>query len=78
MHAGEVVRCVGWDRNKLLFTYAAARRGYIEICKLILKHVTDKNPRNYFGDTPFSLAKESGHDEICKMITESSTQKEGP
>ena len=37
-----------------------------------------KSPRNYFDDTPFSLAKESGHDEICKMITESSTQKEGP
>ena len=42
---------------------------HFEICKLIIETVDVKNPSNDQGDTPLSLATQSGHNEVCKLFT---------
>ena len=41
------------------------------VCKLIIKNVKDKNPRNHFvRTTPLHLAATRSHLEVCKLIIE--------
>ena len=39
--------------------HIAARKGYLEICRLICKNINDKNPKNYEGETPLQLAAQN-------------------
>ena len=49
--------------------HVAADRGQLEICKLVINNVEDKNPPNLKeGATPLHLAATQGHVEICKFI----------
>ena len=50
--------------------HVAAMNGNVEICKLILNCVDDKNPKGKYGYTPLFLAATNGHFEVCKMIIE--------
>ena len=46
----------------------AAEQGHLEICRLTIDVVIDKNPADEYGDTPMHLAAENGHLEICRLI----------
>ena len=52
------------------FLHCAAMRGQIEIYKIIMESVADKNPRLNHGGTPLHLAAISGHLEMCRLILE--------
>ena len=46
-----------WCKKKKYFPlHEAASRGHFDICKFIIGQVTDKNPANDFGTTPFHTA----------------------
>ena len=59
-------RLVHGDNNTAL--HVAAEKGYLDICRLILKNVQDKNLQNSLGKTPLSLASEKGHINVCILI----------
>ena len=46
----------------------AARNGYLDICKVIIKCAQNKNPANLYGWTPLHFAAQDGHLDICKLI----------
>ena len=48
--------------------HEAAKKGYLEMCELILKNVEDKNPQNTIGKTPLTLASENDHINVCILI----------
>jgi len=51
--------------------YEAARCGYLEVCKLIIDQMDDKNPKmGEFMDTPLHEAALNGHLYICKLIVD--------
>ena len=46
--------------------HVAAKRGDLEICKIIMEHTDDKNPnKKYFGTTPLHEAASGGHLQTC-------------
>ena len=48
----------------------AARRGQLEVSKLIIENLEDKNPVGYDGWTALHFAAVEGHLEVCKLINE--------
>ena len=46
--------------------HLAARNGHIDVCRLIMKNVWNKNPK-LFGATPRKLAYENDHMEIYEF-----------
>ena len=57
--------------------HRAARKGHLNICKLIIQNVQNKNPENNDRNTPLHSAAERGQIDVCKLIIES-LQKENP
>ena len=56
-------------RNGQTALHIAADNGQLEICKLILSVIEDKNPANKKeGATPLHLAAAQGHLEICRLF----------
>ena len=55
--------------------HEAAIEGHLEICKLIVSEVNDKNPLDNQGRTPLHLAAMQGHFEIYKFIAERVDEK---
>ena len=53
----------------------AAWRGHIEIYKIIMAKVKDKNPRDHLGRTPLHWAAMGGQFEMCKLILENVNDK---
>ena len=47
----------------------AAFFGKLELCKLILENVNDKNPVDHLGFTPKDNAEERNHLEIVKLFS---------
>ena len=47
----------------------AASMGRLEMCKLILENVNDKNPVDNNGKTPKDIAKEYNELEIVKLFS---------
>ena len=45
----------------------AASKGHLEVCKLIIQNLQDKNPTTVEG-TPLHLAAQEGHLEVCKLF----------
>ena len=48
--------------------HLAAKNGHLEICRLILANVHDKNPINHDGETPSQLAAYHGHLPVMELI----------
>ena len=48
----------------------AAWCGQLDICKIILEHIDDANPKDNAGQTPFLWAAEKGHFNVCQLIIE--------
>ena len=55
--------------------HTAAWRGHIEVYKIIMGKVKDRNPRDKFGKTPLHWAAMRGHFEMCKLILENVNDK---
>ena len=56
--------------------HEAADNGHLEIVKLIMGHVKDKNPAmKHYGTTPLHYAAEKGHLEICRLIIQNVENK---
>ena len=55
--------------------HIAAKKGRKEVCKLILEHIEDKNPKDITGDTPFHIAAKKGYFEICELIIQNIQDK---
>ena len=58
--------------------HEAAIEGHLEICKLIVSEVDDKNPLDNRGRTPLHLAAMHGRSEIYKFIAERVEEKNPP
>ena len=46
----------------------AAESGHLDVCKLIIANVDDKNPINIFGETPKYAAKLNNHVEVVELF----------
>ena len=47
----------------------AAKNGHLQVCKLIVKTIQNKHPKTQNDEkTPFHLAAEEGHVEVCAMF----------
>ena len=44
--------------------------GHLEVCRLIIENVQDKNPANWDGKTPLHLATLYGQHEVCRLLIE--------
>ena len=53
----------------------ATTNGYLEICRFIIKSISDKNPSGPMGFTALHIAAVCGHFEICKLIMENLLDK---
>ena len=53
----------------------SALKGYYQICKIIIKEVQDKNPRDTKGRTPLHAAAAKGFEKICKLIIDNVVDK---
>ena len=53
----------------------AAYNGHLEVCKLIMDYITDKNPANMKGETPFHFAAKNGQLAVCQVMIESLSDK---
>ena len=47
--------------------HVAAEKGNFDACKVILKHVQEKNPVSN-GSTPLMLAAKNKHFKVCELI----------
>ena len=55
--------------------HIAARKGHLDVCKLILENTDNKIPTDdvggsLVGNTPFHLAAQNGHIAICQLLIE--------
>ena len=50
--------------------HLAAYYGHLEICKLIMENVQDKNPADIYGLTALDYADVNFHTNICQTIAE--------
>jgi hypothetical protein len=48
--------------------HAAAISGHLEICRLVVQSVVNKNPQCHFGNTPLHEAARGGHLEVCRLL----------
>ena len=55
--------------------HLAAKNGHLEICRLILANVNDKNPVNHDGETPSQLAAYHGHLPVMELIKSALSKK---
>ena len=53
----------------------AATNGYLEVCRMMIQRVEDKNPANIFGRTPLHFAAYNGHVDVCKLIIDNVDNK---
>ena len=63
---------VGNNDNRTVRTplHEAAKCGRLEICRLLIANIRDKNPVGVYGWTPLHHASEAGHLEVCQLILE--------
>jgi len=50
--------------------HSTAWQGHLEVCRLIIENVQDKNPADEHKKTPLHFAVEEGHEKICRLIIE--------
>ena len=49
--------------------------GHLDVCELIVKYASNKNPRRNDGITPLHNAAYKGHLEVCKLLIEIASEK---
>ena len=47
----------------------------MDICKLIVKYLIDKNPRKHDGVTPLHSAAREGQLDVCRFLIEEASEK---
>ena len=52
-----------------------AKMGLMEMCRLMVEKVKDKQPQDIDGSTPYHIAAFIGHLELCKLLMEYHTDK---
>ena len=57
-----------WEKPKIWRLHYAASYGCLNLCKLIIENIDEKNPGNLGLDTPLHLAAFGGHLNECKLI----------
>ena len=62
------------DHNWTLL-HDLARKGHLEMCRLMVKAVEDKSPCDVDGSTPYHIAAYFGHKEVCRLLMEYHTDK---
>ena len=65
-------------RNHLVGTtplHLAATRSHLEVCKLIIEFIENKNSQNKWNGTPLHEAAGYGHLQVCKLIIENIEDK---
>ena len=50
--------------------HEAAFFGHVDVCRLIVENVKEKNPRNQFGQTPKIWAKNWNCQELIELFEE--------
>ena len=50
--------------------HEAALNGRLDVCRLIMDQVAEKNPANMFRETPLHIAATYGRLELCRTIME--------
>ena len=55
--------------------HLAAKYGHLDICKLLMKYIEDKNPPNIVYVTPLHMAVLKGHLAVCELIIENAIDK---
>ena len=55
--------------------HSAAQNGHSEVCKVILGHVPEKNPKTKDGSTPLLFAARQGLYDVCKIILDNVEDK---
>ena len=48
--------------------HSAAQNGHLEVCKLLIEKLTEKNTTENEGWTPLHMAANYGQVEVCKLI----------
>merc|ERR1712029_1128122 len=67
-----------WSRklgHGLTPMHRAVRNGDLEMCRLIVDNLQDKNPVDTMGWTALHRAVQNGHFEICRLIIENVKDK---
>ena len=71
-HENEYLFCGGCRKsgcNEMITPlHMAAKKGHLEVCKLFIKKLENKNPGDCKGLTPLTCAVEKGQFEICQYI----------
>ena len=57
-----------WCQGGKTPLHEAAKNGHVEVVKIIMDSVADKNPKAGNGKTPLHVASQNGHLEVCKVI----------
>ena len=68
-------QCVSGVSAGLTPYHNAALFGHLEICKLFLENLHDKNPNTHLGITPLHFAAKTGYFNVCKVILDSVENK---
>ena len=55
--------------------HSAAQNGHLEVCKVILENIPEKNPKTKDGSTPLLFAARQGLYDVCKIILENVENK---
>ena len=54
-----------WRQTPL---HLAAKRGHLDVCRIILENVKDKNPVDTYGRTPKDYAMQMNHPELLELF----------
>ena len=56
------------SESNLTPLHLAARKGHLEVCKILLENNVDKNPRNINEYTPLHFAAEERYKEATELL----------
>ena len=58
------------NNNGVTPLHNAVRYGHLDICRLMIEKIVDKNPANNYEWTPLHVTAFNGHLDICRLIIE--------
>ena len=45
-----------------------ASKGHVELCRILMENLMDKNPEDLSGQTPFHIAASCGYLDVCRLF----------